>query len=172
MGYFSAITDDTSASQIPAASDAQLVAMAQHGDPAAYAELCRRHRKMIFRTVLKIIGNVDDAEDVLQEVFLQIWEKAPLYDSTRGKPLTWVVTLARNKAIDRLRSTQRSHRLHSEVEREAQAFDPPEESNSADALAAVEKGQLVREAVQKLHSDGTTSLRDAARVFRTVSPGP
>jgi len=71
MGYFSAVTDDASAPLRPTASEAQLVATAQHGEPAAYAELCRRHRVMVFRTVLKIIGNVDDAEDVLQDAWMR-----------------------------------------------------------------------------------------------------
>jgi RNA polymerase sigma-70 factor (ECF subfamily) len=123
------------------------------GDLSSFEELYRRFGGMLFATIIRILKHQEAAEDVLQDVFLQIWEKAPLYDPVRGKPLTWIVTLARNKAIDRLRSTQRSHRLHSEVEREAQAFDPTEENNSADALEAVEKGQLVREAVQKLSKD-------------------
>lgn len=123
------------------------------GDLPSFEELYRRFGGMLFATIFRILNQQEAAEDVLQEVFLQIWEKAPLYDPVRGKPLTWIVTLARNKAIDRLRSTQRSHRLQSEVEREAQAFDPTEESNSANALEAVEKGKLVREAVQKLSKD-------------------
>ena len=123
------------------------------GDLASFEELYRRFSGMLFATIFRILNQQEAAEDVLQEVFLQIWEKAPLYDPVRGKPLTWIVTLARNKAIDRLRSTQRSHRLQSEVEREAQAFDPAEERNSADALEAVEQGKLVREAVQKLSKD-------------------
>jgi RNA polymerase sigma-70 factor (ECF subfamily) len=123
------------------------------GDLPSFEELYRRFSGMLFATIFRILNQQEAAEDVLQEVFLQIWEKAPLYDPVRGKPLTWIVTLARNKAIDRLRSTQRSHRLQSEVEREAQAFDPAEERNSADALEAVEQGKLVREAVQKLSKD-------------------
>jgi len=123
------------------------------GDLRSFEELYRRFSGMLFATIFRILNQQEAAEDVLQEVFLQIWEKAPLYDPVRGKPLTWIVTLARNKAIDRLRSTQRSHRLQSEVEREAQAFDPAEERNSADALEAVEQGKLVREAVRKLSKD-------------------
>ena len=123
------------------------------GDLRSFEELYRRFSGMLFATIFRILNQQEAAEDVLQEVFLQIWEKAPLYDPVRGKPLTWIVTLARNKAIDRLRSTQRSHRLQSEVEREAQAFDPAEERNSADTLEAVEQGKLVREAVRKLSKD-------------------
>ena len=123
------------------------------GDLRSFEEFYRRFGGVLFATIIRILNHQEAAEDVLQEVFLQIWEKAPLYDAARGKPLTWVVTLARNRAIDRLRSTQRSLRLHSEAEREAQAFDPAEERSSVDALEAVETGKLVREAVRKLSKD-------------------
>jgi len=123
------------------------------GDLRSFEELYRRFGGMLFATIIRILNHQEAAEDVLQEVFLQIWEKAPLYDPARGKPLTWVVTLARNKAIDRLRSTQRSLRLHDEVEREAQAFDSSEARSSADAAEAVEKGALVRDAMRKLSKD-------------------
>jgi len=122
-------------------------------DLRSFEELYRRFGGTLFATIIRILNHQEAAEDVLQEVFLQIWEKAPLYDTARGKPLTWVVTLARNKAIDRLRATQRSHRLHSEVERETQALDSSEERSSADTLEAVEKGKLVREAMRKLSKD-------------------
>jgi RNA polymerase sigma-70 factor (ECF subfamily) len=123
------------------------------GDLRCFEELYRRYGGMLFATIIRILNHQEAAEDVLQEVFLQIWEKAPLYDPARGKPLTWVVTLARNKAIDRLRSTQRSNRLHSEAEREAQAFDSSGERSSADLLEGVEKSKLVREAMGRLSKD-------------------
>ena len=123
------------------------------GDLQSFEELYRRYGGMLFATILRILNQQEAAEDVLQEVFLHIWEKAPLYDPARGKPLTWVVTLARNKAIDRLRSTQRSNRLHSEVEREAQAFDANGERSSADVVEGVEKSKLVREAMERLSKD-------------------
>jgi RNA polymerase sigma factor (sigma-70 family) len=73
-------------------------------DRGSFEQLYERFSGVIFSTALQVLGNQQSAEDVLQEVFVSIWEKAPLYDSERGKPITWALSLARHKAIDRLRS--------------------------------------------------------------------
>ena len=88
-----------------------------------------------------------------QDVFIQIWEKAPLYNPALGKPMTWAITLTRNKAIDRLRSMQRRGRLQDELQREAETFEQFDERSSFDAASGVETGKLVRDAVQKLSKD-------------------
>ena len=95
---------------------------------------------------------------VLQDVFTQIWDKAPLYDSNRGKPLTWAVTLTRNKAIDRLRSVQRRHRLQDDVEKEASIGEQFDGRNSLDAVEGMEKAQLIREAMNKLSKEQGTAI--------------
>ncbi|RYD71043.1 MAG: sigma-70 family RNA polymerase sigma factor, partial [Verrucomicrobiaceae bacterium] len=101
----------------------ELLRRVSKGDRLAFSELYDRFSGLLFATAYRILNNQEGAEDVLQDVFVQIWEKAPLYDSSRGKPLTWAVTLTRNKAIDRLRSLQRRGRLQEQVEKEAQAID-------------------------------------------------
>lgn len=123
------------------------------GDRRAFSDLYDRFAGVLFATAYRILNNQEGAEDVLQDVFVQIWEKAPLYDSARGKPLTWAVTLTRNKAIDRLRSLQRRGRLQEQVKQEASVFDQFDDRSSLDAVEAVEKGQLVREAITKLSKD-------------------
>ena len=86
-------------------------------------ELHPRYSGVLLATAFRVLNNVKDAEEVVQEAFVQIWEKAASYDERRGKPLTWAMTLTRNKAIDRLRRVQRRNRLHDEVEQEAQIWD-------------------------------------------------
>ena len=86
------------------------------GDRRSFEQLYERFSGVLFSTAYRVLNSPEAAEDVLQDVFIQIWEKAPLYDPERGKPLTWAVTLTRNKAIDRLRSVQRRNRLQDEVE--------------------------------------------------------
>src|SRR6478735_9667056 len=81
------------------------------GDRLAFSDLYDRFSGVLFATAYRILNNQEAAEDVLQDVFVQIWEKAPLYDSTRGKPMTWAVTLTRHRAIDHLRSRRRRARL-------------------------------------------------------------
>jgi RNA polymerase sigma-70 factor (ECF subfamily) len=100
-----------------------------------------------------VLNNQEAAEDVLQEVFLQIWEKAPRYQPSLGKPITWAVTLARYKAIDRLRATVRRGRLHESIQREAETSEQFDDRSSLEAATAGETTKLVREAVQQLSKD-------------------
>jgi RNA polymerase sigma factor (sigma-70 family) len=72
---------------------------------------------------LRVLNDPRDAEDVAQEVFVMIWEKAKLYDPSKGKPLTWAVTMTRNKAIDKLRSLQRRFRLREELEKRNHPYE-------------------------------------------------
>ena len=76
-----------------------------------------------FTIIHRVLSSPEASEDVLQEVFVLIWEKAPLYSPSRGKPLTWAVMLARHKAIDRLRSLQRRERLHEEAHRQSATLE-------------------------------------------------
>ena len=130
-----------------------LVRRVAQGDRRGFEELYDRFSRVLFSTAYRVLNNQEAAEDVLQDVFIQIWEKAPLYDPSRGKPMTWAITLTRNKAIDRLRSTVRRNRLGDDLEREAQSQDQFDDRSSFDALAAEDRGKVVREAIQKLSED-------------------
>ena len=101
----------------------------------------------------RVLNDQEAAEDVLQDVFVQIWDKAPTYDPARGKPLTWAVTMTRNKAIDRLRSAHRRYRLHDEVERETEIFERTPDRSSVDAVDSAEKSRIVRDAVMQLSKE-------------------
>ena len=134
-------------------AEIELLRRIGQGDRRSFEELYARFSGVLFSTAYRVLNNQQAAEDVLQDVFIQIWEKAPLYDPARGKPMTWAVTLTRNKSIDRLRSTQRRNRLQDDVEREAQTFEQFDDRSSFDAVAQGETGALVREAIQKLSKD-------------------
>ena len=123
------------------------------GDRRSFEELYDRFSGVLFSTAHRVLNNQEAAEDVLQDAFIQIWEKAPLYDPSRGKPMTWAVTLTRNKAIDRLRSTVRRHRLQDDVQREAETFEQFDDRSAFDAVALGESSKLVREAIRKLSRD-------------------
>jgi RNA polymerase sigma-70 factor (ECF subfamily) len=100
---------------------------------AAFAALYSRFAPPLFSVVLAIVNNQKDAEDVLQESFVQMWKKASNYDPQRGSVFTWSVMIARNKAIDRVRSMQRRCRWTEAavLERET-AF--PDSPKAADEL--------------------------------------
>ena len=73
-------------------------------DTAALADLYDRHSRLLFGLILKIVRNRAEAEEILQEVFVRVWTRAELYDPQLGSPKPWLVRLARNCAIDRIRA--------------------------------------------------------------------
>lgn len=86
------------------ASDVELLRAVAGGDEAALAELYDRYRLILFGLMLRILHSRAEAEDCLQEVFIQVWRQANGFDEARGRPFTWLVTMARSRAIDRLRA--------------------------------------------------------------------
>ncbi|MDQ3493051.1 MAG: sigma-70 family RNA polymerase sigma factor [Chloroflexota bacterium] len=84
-------------------SDAQLVATVAAGDTAALAELYDRHADAIFRAAFRRSGDRTIAEEVLQDTYLALWNRAETFDPVQGSLLAWLSTIARNRAIDRLR---------------------------------------------------------------------
>ena len=77
----------------------------------ALAELYDRHGKRLRATIDGVVHEQAEADDVLQEIFIQIWEEAGRYSPKAGKPLGWMVTIARRRAIDRLRRRQAYSRV-------------------------------------------------------------
>ncbi|MCB8840797.1 sigma-70 family RNA polymerase sigma factor [Aurantimonas sp. VKM B-3413] len=74
------------------------------GDRAALADLYQRTSGKLFGICLRILKDREEAEDVLQDVYLTIWNRADRYDGARASPITWLATITRNRAIDRLRA--------------------------------------------------------------------
>ena len=73
-------------------------------DTAALADLYDRHSRLIFGLILRIVRDRGEAEDILQETFVRVWNRAEIYDARIGGPLPWIVRVARNRALDRLRA--------------------------------------------------------------------
>jgi RNA polymerase sigma-70 factor (ECF subfamily) len=73
-------------------------------DGSAIGELYDRHARVLFAIVCRIVRDQGEAEDVLQEAFVRVWEKADTYNRALGTPAAWLIRIARNRAIDRLRA--------------------------------------------------------------------
>jgi RNA polymerase sigma-70 factor (ECF subfamily) len=86
------------------AEDAGLLRAVARGDEAAFARVYDRYGAILLGLMLRILRSRPEAEDVLQEVFLQVWQQARSFDPARGRAFTWLATLARSRAIDRLRA--------------------------------------------------------------------
>jgi RNA polymerase sigma factor (sigma-70 family) len=90
-----------------AAASAQLsaaLARVAAGDRAALEIVYRDTSAKLFGVCIRILADRQEAEDVLQEVYITVWHKAAAFDAARASPITWLVAIARNRAIDRLRS--------------------------------------------------------------------
>ena len=86
---------------------ADLVRQMAAGDRDAFAVFYDHYAPVVFPLILRIVRERADASDVLQEVFWEAWRDAPAYNSARGSPEAWMVTRARSRAINRIRSTRR-----------------------------------------------------------------
>jgi len=89
-----------------APSDVDLMLGIQSGDADAFSQLYDRYNGIMKALILRIIRNETEADDLLQEVFMEIWNQAKNFSAEKGKPLGWMVTLTRRRAIDALRKKQ------------------------------------------------------------------
>ena len=87
--------------------DAELVSAVSAGDEDALAELYDRHADGVFRVAFRLLGDRHLAEDVLQETYLALWNRAELFNPVMGSLKTWLFTIARTRAVDRLRAQGR-----------------------------------------------------------------
>jgi RNA polymerase sigma-70 factor (ECF subfamily) len=135
-------------------TDVDLLKAIVRQDETALAELYDRYRVILFSLLVRILNSREEAEDVLQEVFLQVWRRAPDFDENRGRPFTWLVTLARSRGIDRLRSLSARERVAL-----AGAREPTEEVSDAvaDAFRSEQRG-LVAAALDQLPDEQKRAL--------------
>src|SRR2546428_13997733 len=107
-------------------SDVNLMLAIQSGDAEALSELYDRYSGVVKALILRIIHDETGADDLLQEVFMEIWNQAKNFSAQKGKPLGWMVTLARRRAIDGLRKKQAyaraEVRLQVEIEQQPDAW--------------------------------------------------
>lgn len=133
-----------------AAEDLKLLRGIAQGNRRDFDRFVRRMEKLVYSVVYRVLGDAQDTEDVCQEVFLSVWKKASLFDQQRGRPSTWVSTLARNRAIDRIRHKQRRSRLLEDFSEQVVIPQEKHDVDSSELLAHKERGQQLRDAVMTL----------------------
>jgi RNA polymerase sigma-70 factor (ECF subfamily) len=121
------------------AEDVALLVRIAARDQHAVAELYDRHCRLLFGLALRILRNRAEAEEVLQEVFVQAWTKVETYSVALGTPAAWLVRIARNRAIDRLRANQVRDRTI-----EGLSPDPPAETAETHAVRSEEQRAVLR----------------------------
>ena len=126
--------------------DQRCVERLRAGDAEALAELYDRYTPLLYPVALRILRRPADAEDALQEAWLQVWKSAASYEPRRGTVAGWLLTVARTRALDRYRSLASRGRAESRVDPEPQS-KPFEPSFSA---ALGELGERVRNALAEL----------------------
>jgi RNA polymerase sigma-70 factor, ECF subfamily len=137
--------------------DAALLGAVARGDERAFAEVYDRYASILLGLLLRILHSRAEAEDVLQEVFLQVWQQARSFDAARGRPFTWLVTLARSRAIDRLRAVESRGRAAQRSAEEG-APAPGAVETADDAVERSERGEVVRRALAELPTEQRQAL--------------
>ncbi len=116
-----------------AASDEELMQGVSLGDPKALEALYDRHCGILKAVIVRIVHDEAEADDLIQEVFLQIWNRAGRFSPEKGNALSWIVMVTRRRAIDRLRQRQAYGRARDRLE-----FDRLSHSNPANNGDVVE----------------------------------
>jgi RNA polymerase sigma-70 factor (ECF subfamily) len=130
------------------------------GDRAAFAEVYQATRSHLFGVILRIVGDRGQAEDVMQEVFVNIWRAAQGFDAARAQPMTWLTSIARNRAIDSLRrrKTEPQTVSSSLTDADGQEHDllaamPSGEAGPLDLLQQAAQAREVSHCMQQLSAE-------------------
>jgi len=129
--------------------DATLARRLLQKDVEAFEQLYERHSRIVYALALRILQQGSTAEEVVQDVFLQVWRNARHYDEQRGPFIPWLMTLARNCALDRLRlKSERQRRQEAQTEEFPPVVEAPQYEKDLDEKRRAER---VRALMASLH---------------------
>lgn len=143
--------------------DASVVRRIAEGDESALATLYDRWAQPVYSLVAHFLKDADGAEDVVEETFWQVWQRASSYDASRGTVRTWILTIGRSRALDRIRSRKRNREdIGTDL-----SFVRDPRPDPAQEVEGAERGQLVYSALCELPEDQRRALELA--YFRGLS---
>lgn len=130
---------------------ASLLPAVARGNVPAFEELYDRYASTVYGLLLRILSNADDAQEVLQETFVKAWSSAKMFDSMRGSEAAWLISIARSRGIDRLRSRKVRHEREDEAGREVSIRSSfIDTTTGADLAIQSEECRAVRAALAEL----------------------
>ena len=135
----------------PSASESALLGRIGAGDKTALQELYHLYSKPMYSYAFKVLGNEQDAEEVVQDAFVRYWKTAAKYDPSRSKPYTWAVLILRGICFDRLR--QRNKLSHPPTIPDSEKSLAKLPDRSIESLAFRETAQQVRSALSLLEPE-------------------
>jgi RNA polymerase sigma-70 factor (ECF subfamily) len=132
--------------------DVHLLRRVAKGDRNAFEQLYDEYSTRLYSLATRILSNSREAEEVLQEVFIGIWENAHPYDSACGDPFSWAAMMARNKAINRLRARPKQCQMFTQEKQVASKAEPASKSESV-GNSAQDRASLTPDALRNLTHD-------------------
>ena len=137
-------------------ADQAALARIARGDQGAFAELYDRHARLVYSLALRILQDRADAEDIVQEVFAQVWAQAARYEASRGAVAAWMLILTRSRAIDKLRAK----RVRPEAAADASAAESVADLAASQDLELLSAEQVMRlqRAIKELPDAQRTAL--------------
>ena len=121
--------------------------------------LYERYGKLVYSTAVRMLNNIEEAEEVTQETFLRLWQRSEIYQPQRGSLSGFLIMLARSRSLDRLKSRKSSHQRLQRIQTTSASvpsYNPPLEFATVE-----ERSQLVREALKQLSSEERKILETA-----------
>ncbi|HVY25075.1 MAG TPA: sigma-70 family RNA polymerase sigma factor [Polyangiaceae bacterium] len=142
--------------------DTELISRVARGQNAALGQLYDRHGGLLLAVLKRVLGDGPEAEDVLHEVFLEVWEHAGDYDESRGSVRAWLVMRARSRGLDRLRVLGRARRLQRDPSDHSPSLTEPAENTLGVRQALAQLAPELRTLLELGYFEGLSSTEIAA----------
>ena len=150
----------------------QLIRQVANQDRDAFSQLYDRFSTLVFSLAMRMLKVRSDAEDLLQEVFVQVWRQAQSYSAERGSPEAWIINIARSRAIDKIRSIRRMERsfvltddpARAESSENVESSVAESEARMAMSSALANLPEAQRRVLEMAYFDGLTQTEIATRL--------
>jgi RNA polymerase sigma-70 factor (ECF subfamily) len=167
----------TAKQQVDIEDETRLLESIASGDKNAFDEFYSRFSGKVFGLTLKLVKDYAQAEEVTQEIFIEVWRTAPQYDPSRGRLNTWLMTITHRRSVDRIRSAQAS--INRDMKIGAREYAVDEQSPEEDVMTHMEAERVgkalkrltdvQREAITLAYYEGYTQQQIAIKLQMPLS---